>query len=117
MGSRTAGFARQQLKPGMKVLATSTKTSKTQAEPVAAVLVHHDTDLYDLKIRDHGKTAVIGTTSSHPFWVPGSGGHGGRWVEAGALKYGTHLRTPAEATPPSSPAPGLPARPAAGCGT
>ena len=33
-----------QLKPGDKVLATNTKTGKTQAEPVTAVLVHHDTD-------------------------------------------------------------------------
>jgi hypothetical protein len=58
------------------------------------VLVHHDTDLYDLQIRDHGKTSVIGTTSNHLFYVAGAGGNGGRWVKAGALKYGTHLRTP-----------------------
>ncbi len=37
--------------------------------------------------------SIIDTTSSHPFWVPGVG-HGGRWVKASALKYGTHLRTP-----------------------
>jgi hypothetical protein len=83
-----------QLKAGMKVLATNTKTGKTQAETVTAVLVHHDTDLYDLKVKDGGKTAVIDTTSSHLFWVPGAGGHGGRWVRAGALRYGTRLRTP-----------------------
>jgi hypothetical protein len=83
-----------QLKPGDKVLATNTKTGKTQPEAVTAVLVHHDTDLYDLMIRDHGNTAVIDTTTSHLFWVPGTGGHGGRWVKAGALKYGTHLRAP-----------------------
>src|ERR1019366_6972906 len=40
-----------QLKPGDKVLATNTRTGKTKAEPVAAVLVHHDTDLYDLEVR------------------------------------------------------------------
>jgi RHS repeat-associated protein len=83
-----------QLKTGRKVLATSTGTGKTQPETITAVLVHHDTDLYDLKIRDHGKTSVIDTTSSHLFWVPGTGGNGGRWVKAGSLKYGTHLRTP-----------------------
>ena len=81
------------LKPGDKVKATDTKTGKTQAETVTAVLVHHDTDLYDLKIRTSGKIAVIDTTSNHLFWVPGTGGHGGRWVKAGSLKYGTHLRT------------------------
>jgi len=82
------------LKPGDKVLATSTKTGKTQAETVTAVLVHHDTDLYDLKIRDHGKTAVIDTTSNHLFFISGTSRNSGRWVKAGALKYGTHLRTP-----------------------
>jgi RHS repeat-associated protein len=82
------------LKAGEKVLATNTKTGKTQAEAVTAVLVHHDTDLYDLKIRANGKTAVIATTSNHLFWVPGTSGHSGRWIKAGALKHGTHLRTP-----------------------
>jgi hypothetical protein len=57
-------------------------------------MVRHDTDLYDLKIRAHGRTAVIDTTSNHLFWTPGTGGHAGRWIKADALKYGTHLRTP-----------------------
>ena len=39
-----------QLKPGDKVEATNVKTGRTRAETVTAVLVHHDTDLYDLKI-------------------------------------------------------------------
>jgi hypothetical protein len=83
-----------QLRIGDKVVATNTKTGKTQAESVVGVLVHHDTDLYDLNIRDHGRTAVIDTTSNHLFWVPGIGGHRGRWIKAAALHYGTHLRTP-----------------------
>ena len=83
-----------QLKVGDKVLAANTKTGKTQAEAVAAVLVHHDTDLYDLTIKSGDRTAVIGTTSSHLFWVPATGHKPGRWIKAGSLKYGTHLRTP-----------------------
>ncbi|MBO0830734.1 MAG: hypothetical protein J2P29_02065, partial [Actinobacteria bacterium] len=83
-----------QLKAGQKVLATNTKTGKTQPETVTAVLVRHDTDKYDLKVKAGGHTAVIHTTSSHLFWVPGTGGHGGRWVKAAALKYRTRLRTP-----------------------
>jgi hypothetical protein len=83
-----------QLKIGEKVLATNAKTGKTQPETVTAVLVHHDTNLYDLKVRAAGKTAVIDTTRNHLFWAPGTGGHPGRWVKAGALRYGTHLRTP-----------------------
>jgi RHS repeat-associated protein len=80
------------LRPGNKVLATSTKTGETKTETVTAVLVRQDTDLYDLKLRARTKTGVIDTTRSHLFWVPGSRGHGS-WVKAGALKYGTHLRT------------------------
>jgi hypothetical protein len=83
-----------QLKVGEKVLATNTRTGKTQPEAIAAVLVHHDTDLYDLKIRAGTQTSVIDTTSTHLFFVPGTGGNGGRWVKAGALRYGGHLRTP-----------------------
>ena len=83
-----------QLKPGEKVLATNTKTGKTQPEAVTAVLVHHDTNLYDLKVRAAGKTAVIDTTKNHLFWNPSTGDRAGRWVKAGALRYGTHLRTP-----------------------
>lgn len=93
-----AAIAISQLKPGDKVLATNTRTGKTQPETVAAVLINHDTDLYNLTIRAGTRTAVIHTTSSHPFWVPAAGGHGGRRVKAGALRYGTHLRTSAGGT-------------------
>jgi len=82
------------LKRGEKVLATDTRTGKNHAEAVTAVLVHHDRDLYDLKVRAAGRAAVIDTTSSHLFWDQTSR----RWVKAGALKYGTHLRTPSGST-------------------
>jgi RHS repeat-associated protein len=82
-----------QLKPGDKVLATSTQTGRTRAETVGAVLVNHDTDLYDLKIKAGNKTAVIHTTTNHPFWIPGAGSSS-RWIKARELRYGTHLRTP-----------------------
>jgi Xanthomonas XOO_2897-like deaminase/Pretoxin HINT domain len=78
------------LKTGQKVLATDTKTGKNKAETITAILVHDDDDLYDLKVRVDGRTAVIDTTSNHLFWAPDS--H--RWIKAAALKYGTHLRTP-----------------------
>jgi RHS repeat-associated protein len=78
------------LKAGQKVLATNTRTGKTTAGTVAAVLVRHDTNRYDLKVRTTHGTAVIGTTSNHLFWDQAAK----RWVKAAALKYGTHLRTP-----------------------
>ncbi len=82
------------LVPGEKVLATSTRTGRTRAEAIAAVLVHHDTNLYDLRIRAGDRAAVIDTTSNHPFWDATTR----RWVKAAALKYGTHLRTPTGGT-------------------
>jgi Pretoxin HINT domain len=78
-----------QLKPGDKVLATNVRTGKTQAEPVASVLVQHDTDRYDLTVKTSDGSAVIQTTSSHLFWDVTQ--H--RWVKAAALNYGDTLRT------------------------
>ena len=82
------------LTPGQKVLATNTRTGKNHAETITAVLVHHDRDLYDLKVRADGRTTVIDTTSNHLFWDQTSR----RWVKAAALKYGTRLRTPSGGT-------------------
>lgn len=73
------------LKAGDRVKATGTTTGKTSAQTVAAVLVNHDSDLYDLKVKTADGTAVIQTTSNHLFWDASS-----RWVKATALKYGTH---------------------------
>lgn len=77
------------LKLGEKVLATNTRTGKTQAEPVTAVLVHHDTNRYDLTVKTSHGTAVIRTTSTHLFWDPATR----RWVKADALGHGGYLRT------------------------
>jgi hypothetical protein len=78
------------LKRGEKVLATNTRTGKTQAEPVAAVLVHHDANRYNLAIKTGHRTAVIHTTTTHLFWDQTT--H--RWIKAAALRHGTHLRAP-----------------------
>jgi hypothetical protein len=68
---------------------TSSRSGKTQAEPVTAVLVHHDTNRYDLAIKTANRIAVIHTTTTHLFWDPTAG----RWVKAAALKYGSYLRS------------------------
>jgi hypothetical protein len=83
-----------QLKAGDKVLATNVRTGKTSPEPVTAVLVHHDTDRYDLRISTTHGAAIIQTTSSHLFWD--ATGH--RWVRAAALKDGNYLRASDGAT-------------------
>ena len=95
------------LKPSEKVVSTSTKMGTTRAGTIAAVLVHHDTNRYDLTLRAHGRTAVIHTASNHPFWTASNHpfwDHTGRWVKAGAHKYGTRLRTPAGCGTSPSPA-------------
>jgi hypothetical protein len=79
------------LKPGDKVEASDTKTGKDQAETITAVLVHHDTDLYELTVKTAHGTEVIHTTSNHLFWDP-SLDHG--WIPAKYLKPGMHLKTP-----------------------
>jgi hypothetical protein len=64
------------------------------SQPVAAVLVHHDTDLYDLTVRTAHGTSVIDTTSSHLFWDPAWR----RWVKAASLGVGEPLMTPGGST-------------------
>jgi RHS repeat-associated protein len=77
------------LHPGDKVLTTNTHTGKTDAETVAAVLVHHDTDLYDLAVKTSYGSAIIHTTAHHLFWSQTT--HA--WIQAAELKPGTHLHT------------------------
>ena len=79
------------LKPGQKVLATNTTTGQTRAEAICVVIVHYDTNLYDLKIRASGRTAVIGTTSNHPIWDATTRA----WTDGATLHPCDHLRTPA----------------------
>jgi hypothetical protein len=67
------------LRPGDKVLATNVK----------AVIVEHDTDLYDLTVKVRGRTALIQTTARHRFWDQTTR----RWTFADALSAGDLLRT------------------------
>jgi hypothetical protein len=82
------------LRPGDKVLATNTRTGHTQAEPITAVLIHHDTNRYNLIITTGRRTSVIHTTTTHLFWDPAA--H--HWTKAATLRHGSHLRTPNTAT-------------------
>jgi RHS repeat-associated protein len=78
------------LKTGDTVLASDTRTGKDQPEKVTAVLVHHDTDLYNLTVKTAGRTEVIHTTAAHLFWDP----YLNYWSPANHLKTGEHLKTP-----------------------
>lgn len=78
------------LRMGDKVIATDMRTGRTGTAKVSAVMVHYDTNLFSVKVRAGGKTSVISTTWNHPFWDFTQ--H--KWLKAGALRYGDHLRTP-----------------------
>jgi hypothetical protein len=77
------------LKAGDKVLATQVATGKTSPVSVAAVLVHFDTDRYDLTVKVGRRAAVIATTSNHGFWDQTT--H--RWTIAASLRNCDLLRS------------------------
>jgi hypothetical protein len=77
------------LKVGDKVVAADTSNGKDRIETVDAVLVHHDTNLYDLTVNTpHGKQ-IIDTTSNHLMWDLTTR----TWVQAAHLHVGDKLLT------------------------
>jgi len=76
------------LKPGDMVMATNTTTGQTSPEKVTATDVHHDTNLYDLKVKTARGVEVIHTTSNHLFFDPSDG----KWVQAAGLRVGEPLQ-------------------------
>lgn len=79
------------IKMGDKVQAADPTTGKRQGpRTVTATFINHDNNLLDLTIRDtHAHTAVLHTTSNHPFWDDTT--H--TWVPAGKLILGHALET------------------------
>ncbi|MFB7312170.1 polymorphic toxin-type HINT domain-containing protein [Streptomyces sp. NPDC056192] len=79
------------IKPGDRVESADPGNGKHQGpRTVTAQLVHHDRDLVDVTIRrSNGHTAVLHTTSHHPFWDATL--HA--WVQAGNLTSGHALTT------------------------
>ena len=77
------------LKVGDKVESANPNTGKEEGgRTVQHIWINHDTDLLDLTVSTgHGRTAVIHTTSNHPFWDATS--H--TWVAAGKLHPGDKL--------------------------
>ncbi|GAB6903376.1 hypothetical protein JCM9957A_64680 [Kineosporia succinea] len=86
----------QDIEVGDKVLATAPETGQDTSRSVTAVMIHHDTDLTDLKIRDgEGRISVVHTTQEHPFWESGEGA----WTRAGKLQPGDLLSSPSGDSP------------------
>ncbi len=79
------------LKDGDKVEAADPATGKPVGpEPVTATMVNYDHNLVDITIdTGHGHTAVLHTTTEHPFWDNTL--HA--WINAAALTLGHALAT------------------------
>jgi hypothetical protein len=78
------------IKVGDKVLATDPTTGKTQAEPVTAVWINHDSDLLNLTVHTASGDTVIDTTQHHLFYDLTT--H--QWVPAQRLHRGDRLYAP-----------------------
>ncbi|WP_212909919.1 RHS repeat-associated core domain-containing protein [Streptomyces sp. TS71-3] len=82
----------QKLHPGDIVLATDPKTGKTTATPVAASITTEDDKQFTrLTVTTKDGPTHLTATDTHPFWIPDLK----KWVTAGDLKPGQHLRTSA----------------------
>jgi hypothetical protein len=76
------------------VLATDTRTGKTEAEKVTTLWVNYDSDLMDVTVKTAGETSTIKSTQHHLFWDLSTGA----WVQADDLTSGTALQAPTGAT-------------------
>ncbi|KJY43866.1 sugar-binding protein [Streptomyces sp. NRRL B-1568] len=80
----------EDVKTGDKVQATDPVTGKvTSREVVATFDTEHDKNFTDLTIETDRGTASIIATNTHPFWEPNEN----KWIDAGNLRPGAHLRT------------------------
>ncbi|WP_422125638.1 polymorphic toxin-type HINT domain-containing protein [Streptomyces caatingaensis] len=80
----------ENVKTGDKVLATDPETGKlTPREVVATFDTQHDKNFTDLTVETERGAASIIATDTHPFWESTEK----KWVNAGDLHSGSHLRT------------------------
>ena len=77
------------LRPGAEVASTDTATGTKHTSTASAVMVHHDTDLYDLTVHTAHGDRVVHTTAHHRFFDRTR--HA--WVEAAKLPKGDELTT------------------------
>ncbi|MFJ2171562.1 polymorphic toxin-type HINT domain-containing protein [Streptomyces sp. NPDC087851] len=83
----------EDVEPGDRVTVTDPETGETTTREVAGTIVtEDDKEFVDLTIRgESGVPAALIATTGHPFWVESEA----KWIDAGDLKPGTTLRTPA----------------------
>lgn len=84
----------EDVEKGDKVVATDPDTGETESkEVIDTILTEDDKDFTELTVDVDGKQATIVTTDTHPFWSLDRK----KWIEAGDIRPGTDLRTPANA--------------------
>ncbi len=83
------------VKVGDQVVATDPRTGRTEARPVAALIIGEgDKNIVEITFDTDGdrgnRTGTVVATDGHPFWVDDFGG----WIDAADLKPGDIARTP-----------------------
>ncbi|WP_261801623.1 polymorphic toxin-type HINT domain-containing protein [Streptomyces sp. ISID311] len=80
---------------GDRVVTTDPETGKTTTRRVVSTIITKDDKHFtDLTIKTPAGEASIIATDTHPFWSVDKK----KWINAGDLRPGTHLRTPQGAT-------------------
>ncbi|UGY93371.1 Tox-REase-5 domain-containing protein [Streptomyces gobiensis] len=81
----------EDVRVGDLVTVTDPKRGLTTTRPVAGTITtEDDKDFTRLTVRVGGRTTVITSTDTHPFWLNDQK----RWVEASDIRAGAELRTP-----------------------
>ncbi|MGW8573669.1 toxin C-terminal domain-containing protein [Streptomyces niveus] len=84
----------EDVEEGDKVVASDPDTGETESkEVIETILTEDDKDFTELTVDVNGKRAKIVATDTHPFWSLDRK----KWIDAGDIRPGTDLRTPANA--------------------
>ncbi|MFC8079728.1 polymorphic toxin-type HINT domain-containing protein [Streptomyces sp. NPDC057307] len=85
-------MAIDKVRVGMRVVATDPKTGRTEARAIErTITTYDDKDFTRLTVLTNSGTDVLTATDTHPFWLTDQG----RWADAGEIRAGDDLRTPA----------------------
>ncbi|WP_405822701.1 polymorphic toxin-type HINT domain-containing protein [Streptomyces sp. NBC_00838] len=85
-------MAIDKLRAGMYVVATDPQSGRSEARAIErTITTHDDKDFTRLMVLTDSGTDVLTATDTHPFWLADQG----RWADAGDIRAGDDLRTPA----------------------
>ncbi|QHY97871.1 hypothetical protein SSPS47_22430 [Streptomyces sp. S4.7] len=85
-------MAIDKVRVGMRVVATDPGSGRTEARTIErTITTRHDKDFTRLTVRTDSGAEVLTATDTHPFWLTDRQ----RWADAGDIRAGDDLRTPA----------------------